>query len=146
MAVHPRNSLKMSDQETSAQNPADTAGESSIGEQADATTAAARPAASPSQAAPLLMGVKLPIRILLGRTQLSLRDIAQLGCGAVVELDCSPDDPVEIIVNDRVIAHGEVVVVSGNYGVRVTKIASRQEDQETERAASDLFSLSQKLR
>ena len=92
------------------------------------------------------MGVKLPIRVLLGRTQLSLRDITQLGNGAVVELDCSPDDPVEIIVNDRVIAHGEVVVVSGNYGVRVTKIASRQEDQETERAASDLFSLSQKLR
>ena len=42
----------------------------------------------------------------------------------MVELDCSPDDPVEIIVNDRVIAHGEVVVVSGNYGVRITKIAS----------------------
>jgi len=136
----------MSDQETSAQNPADTAGESSIGEQADASTAAARPAASPSQAAPLLMGVKLPIRILLGRTQLSLRDIAQLGCGAVVELDCSPDDPVEIIVNDRVIAHGEVVVVSGNYGVRITRIASRHDDMETETAPSDLVSLSQKLR
>ena len=92
------------------------------------------------------MGVKLPIRILLGRTQLSLRDITQLGNGAVVELDCSPDDPVEIMVNDRVIAHGEVVVVSGNYGVRITKIASRHEDPETDRAASDLFSLSQKLR
>ena len=39
----------------------------------------------------------------------------------MVELDCSPDDPVEIMVNDRVIAHGEVVVVSGNYGVRITK-------------------------
>ena len=57
----------------------------------------------------------------------------------------SPDDPVEIMVNDRVIAHGEVVVVSGNYGVRITKIASRHEDPETDRAASDLFSLS-KLR
>ena len=72
------------------------------------------------------MGVKLPIRVLLGRTELRLRDIAQLGNGAVVELDCSPDDPVEIIVNDRVIAHGEVVVVSGNYGVRITKIASHR--------------------
>jgi flagellar motor switch protein FliN len=92
------------------------------------------------------MGVKLPIRILLGRTQLPLRDIAQLGNGAVVELDCSPDDPVEIIVNDRVIAHGEVVVVSGNYGVRITKLGSRREDQETDSEISDLFSLSQKLR
>ena len=92
------------------------------------------------------MGVKLPIRVLLGRTQLCLRDIAQLGNGAVVELDCSPDDPVEIIVNDRVIAHGEVVVVSGNYGVRITKIATRHQDPGTDDAPSDLFSFSQKLR
>jgi flagellar motor switch protein FliN len=130
-----------SGQETSAQPLAGV-----TDQQAEATAPPSRPAAAPSQAAPLLMGVKLPIRVLLGRTQLSLRDITQLGNGAVVELDCSPDDPVEIIVNDRVIAHGEVVVVSGNYGVRVTRIASRQEDQETDRAASDLFSLSQKLR
>ena len=102
--------------------------------------------AEPSRAAPLLMGVKLPIRVLLGRTQLCLRDIAELGSGAVVELDCSPDDPVEIIVNDRVIAQGEVVVVGGNYGVRITKIASRSAEPESENPASDLFSLSEKLR
>jgi flagellar motor switch protein FliN/FliY len=113
--------------------------------QADPSTAS-RPAAGPSQAAPLLMGVKLPIRVLLGRTELCLRDIAQLGNGAVVELDCSPDDPVEIIVNDRVIAHGEVVVVSGNYGVRITKISSHHHDPETEGGLSDLVTLSQKLR
>jgi flagellar motor switch protein FliN/FliY len=131
----------MSDQETSTQSPAET-----IEQSAEATPSATRPATGSSQAAPLLMGVKLPIRVLLGRTQLSLRDIAQLGSGAVVELDCSPDDPVEIVVNDRVIAHGEVVVVSGNYGVRITKIATRQENPETESATSDLFTLSQKLR
>jgi len=100
----------------------------------------------PSRAAPLLMGVKLPIRVLLGRTRLCLRDIAELGNGAVVELDCSPDDPVEIIVNGRVIAQGEVVVVGGNYGVRITKIASRGEEREPEAGTSDLFSLSEKLR
>jgi len=99
-----------------------------------------------SLAASLLMGVKLQIRVLLGRTQLPLRDIVQLGSGAVVELDRSPDDPVEIVVNNRVIAHGEVVVVSGNYGVRVTRIASRHEEVETEAASMDLLSLSQKLR
>ena len=130
----------MSDQETSTQIPA-----GATEEQVDATTVA-RSSPGPTQAAPLLMGVKLQIRVLLGRTQLSLRDIAQLGSGAVVELDCSPDDPVDIIVNDRVIAHGEVVVVSGNYGVRITKIASHHEDPQTENGASDLFSLSQKLR
>ncbi len=136
----------MADQEESTQTPP------SAEEQSNPGTSAARPpseparAPEPSRAAPLLMGVKLPIRVLLGRTQLCLRDIAELGSGAVVELDCSPDDPVEIIVNDRVIAHGEVVVVAGNYGVRITKIASRVEAPEAEGGAADLFSLSEKLR
>jgi flagellar motor switch protein FliN len=135
----------MSDEQTSTETNTPTPAGADT-EQLDATTAAARPAPSLSQAAPLLMGVKLPIRVLLGRTQLCLRDVAQLANGAVVELDCSPDDPVEIIVNDRVIAHGEVVVVSGNYGVRITKIASRHTDSETESAPADLVGLSQKLR
>lgn len=131
----------MPDQETTTQTST-----GSPEEQADTSASTTRPAPGLSQAAPLLMGVKLPIRVLLGRTQLPLRDIAQLGNGAVIELDCSPDDPVEIIVNDRVIAHGEVVVVSGNYGVRITKIGSQHEDPQSENATSDLFSLSQKLR
>ena len=138
----------MSDQETSTaapesmEAPVDIAG----GQSASGPVSTPK-AAGFSQAAPLLMGVKLPIRVLLGRTQLALRDIAQLGNGAVVELDCSPDDPVEIIVNDRVIALGEVVVVQGNYGVRITKIASRRHDDgDVEIAPSDLASLSDKLR
>lgn len=137
----------MSDQETTQETTTPT--EATTGPVEDPITAApspTRPSSSTSQAAPLLMGVKLPIRVLLGRTQLCLRDIAQLGNGAVVELDCSPDDPVEIIVNDRVIAMGEVVVVAGNYGVRITKIASQQQESEIENTGSDLFSLSQKLR
>jgi flagellar motor switch protein FliN/FliY len=138
----------MSDQETNTPTPvsADVASADTTPDATpDATSAAAKPSAGAAQAAPLLMGVKLPIRVLLGRTQLCLREIAQLGSGAVVELDCSPDDPVEIIVNGRVIAHGEVVVVSGNYGVRITKIASQHEDAEKESVASNLFSLSRNL-
>lgn len=131
----------MAEQQESTQAPPSTAEEQIV-----ASAPPQRPVASLASAAPLLMGVKLPIRVLLGRTQLCLRDIAELGSGAVVELDCSPDDPVEIMVNDRVIAHGEVVVVSGNYGVRITKIASRPEHPEAEGEASDLFSLSDKLR
>lgn len=137
----------MADQEESTQTPP-----ASPDEQLDSGVSAPRPASEstrapePSRAAPLLMGVKLPIRVLLGRAQLCLRDIAELGNGAVVELNCSPDDPVEIIVNERVIAHGEVVVVAGNYGVRITKIASRPENSEAEDATADLFSLSEKLR
>jgi len=103
------------------------------------------PASSVSHAAPLLMGVKLPIRVLLGRTQLCLRDVAQLGNGSVVELDCSPNDPVEVIVNDKVIAHGEVVVVGGNYGVRITRIAASA-DKADSTGQSELLSLSERLR
>lgn len=98
-----------------------------------------------SHAAPLLMGVKLPIRVLLGRTQLCLREVAQLGSGSVVELDCSPNDPVEITVNDKVIAQGEVVVVAGNYGVRITRIAAQSEKDEIP-AQSELLNLSERLK
>jgi flagellar motor switch protein FliN len=137
----------MSEQEQTTQAPPASLEEQ---EQLNPGMSASRPSSGPSSsqasAAPLLMGVKLPIRVLLGRTQLCLRDIAELGNGAVVELDCSPDAPVEIIVNDRVIAHGEVVVVSGNYGVRITKIASHGGAPEMEGTAADLFSLSDKLR
>jgi len=103
------------------------------------------PPPSISNAAPLLLGVKLPIRVLLGRTQLCLRDVAQLGSGSVVELDCSPNDPVEVIVNDKVIAHGEVVVVGGNYGVRITQIAAPADKAEFQ-AQNELLNLSERLR
>ena len=100
---------------------------------------------SVSHAAPLLMGVKLPIRVLLGRTQLSLKDVSQLGSGSVVELNCSPNDPVEVIVNDKIIAHGEVVVVQGNYGVRITRIAGSAENGEFG-GQNELLNLSERLR
>jgi len=103
-----------------------------------------RPAASST--APLLMGVKLPIRVLVGRARLPLRDIVRLGSGSVVELDCSPDDPVEIIVNDRVIARGEIVVVGGNYGVRVTKIESHGPTAGPLQPVNDLMALSERLK
>ena len=110
-----------------------------------AVLSADSPASIVSHAAPLLMGVKLPIRVLLGRTELRLRDVAQLGSGSVVELDCSPNDPVELIVNDKVIAHGEVVVVAGNYGVRITRIAGVADKGEVG-AQNELLNLSERLK
>jgi flagellar motor switch protein FliN/FliY len=109
-----------------------------------APEAGAKPAGLP--AAPLLMGVKLPIRVLMGRTQLPLRDIARLGGGSVVELDCSPDSPVDILVNDRVIAQGEIVVVGGNYGVRITRIASAGQSSSERKQDEDLLGLSERLK
>jgi len=95
--------------------------------------------------APLLMDVKLPIRILMGRTQLCLRDIAQLGSGSVVELDCSPSEAVEIVVNGRAIAQGEIVVVGGNYAVRITKIAGEPE-RARDQPGDELRDLSERLK
>ena len=117
----------------------------SIETQPESQTTVDAAASTFSQAAPLLMGVKLPIRVLLGRTQLCLREVAQLGSGSVVELDCSLTDPVEVIVNGEVIAHGEVVVVAGNYGVRITRIAAPREAGEAP-AQSELLNLSERLK
>jgi len=56
-----------------------------------------------------------------------LRALTRLSPGSVIDLGRSPDDPVELLVSDRVIAHGEVVIVGGNYGVRILDVVSQSE-------------------
>jgi flagellar motor switch protein FliN/FliY len=75
----------------------------------------------------LLMEVELPVSVSFGRAQLPLRDVLKLNSGSIVELNRTISDPVEIIVNNCVIARGEVVVVEGNYGVRIHQVISREE-------------------
>jgi flagellar motor switch protein FliN/FliY len=75
----------------------------------------------------LLLDVELPVSISFGRTQLPLKDVLRLTTGSIVELNRGVSEPVEILVNHCLIARGEVVVVEGNYGVRIQQIASRQE-------------------
>lgn len=75
----------------------------------------------------LLMEVELPIGVSFGRAQMRLKDVIKLTTGSIVELNRSISEPVEIIVNNCVIARGEVVVVEGNYGVRIQQIISREE-------------------
>jgi flagellar motor switch protein FliN/FliY len=75
----------------------------------------------------LLLEVALPIVVSFGRTSLQLREVLKLNTGSIVELDRFVSDPVEVIVNDCVIARGEVVVVDGNYGVRINQLASRED-------------------
>jgi flagellar motor switch protein FliN len=72
----------------------------------------------------LLMDVELEVTLRFGERQLLLKDLLELVPGAVVELDQQVQDPVELLVGRKVIARGEVVVVDGNYGLRVTEIAS----------------------
>ncbi len=75
----------------------------------------------------LLMGVELPVSVSFGRVQIPLQDVLKLTAGSIIELNRSVDQPVEVIVNHCVVAQGEVVVVEGNYGVRIQRIMSRQQ-------------------
>jgi flagellar motor switch protein FliN/FliY len=75
----------------------------------------------------LLLDVELPVSISFGKTQLPLKDVLRLTTGSIVELNRGVSEPVEILVNHCLVARGEVVVVEGNYGVRIQQIASRQD-------------------
>ncbi len=75
----------------------------------------------------LLLEVEMPVSVSFGRAQLPLRDVLKLTTGSIIELNRTVNEPVEIIVNNCVIARGEVVVLEGNYGIRIQQIISRQE-------------------
>ncbi len=75
----------------------------------------------------LLLDVELPVSVSFGRAQVPLKDVLKLTTGSIVELNRSILEPVEVIVNNCVIARGEVVVVEGNFGVRIQQVISRQE-------------------
>jgi len=103
-----------------AENPAQLA-KKLAGESAQPTTAAN------AGSIDLLLDVELPVSVSFGRAQLMLRDVIKLTTGSIVELNRALAEPVEVIVNNCVIARGEVVVVVGNYGIRIKQVVSRQE-------------------
>ncbi|RJP35179.1 MAG: flagellar motor switch protein FliN [Phycisphaerales bacterium] len=73
----------------------------------------------------MLMDVKLRVKIELGRTRMLVEDVLKLGEGSVVELDKLAGDPVDVYVNDRLIARGEVLVLNDNFCVRVSEVLNR---------------------
>ena len=75
----------------------------------------------------LILDVPLDISVVLGRTKKSIKDILSLGTGSLIELEKLAEEPVEILVNGKKIAFGEVVVVDENFGVRITSIVSNAE-------------------
>jgi len=83
--------------------------------------------AGPPGSLDLLLDVELPVCVSFGRAQLMLKDVIKLTTGSIVELNRTLSEPVEVIVNNCVIARGEVVVVEGNYGIRIKQVISRQE-------------------
>jgi len=79
----------------------------------------------------LLMDVELEVTLRFGRRQMFLSEILNLATGSLVELDQQIHDPVELLVGNKLVALGEVVVADGNYGIRITEIASRRERMES---------------
>lgn len=72
----------------------------------------------------MLLDVNLQVSVELGRTRLQIRDILQLGPGSIVELDKQAGEAVDILVNDKPIAKGEVIIIDENFGIRLTSITS----------------------
>ncbi len=74
-----------------------------------------------------LLDIPLKVTVELGRTRMLIRDLLQLGQGSVVELNKLAGEPMEVFVNDKLVAMGEVVVVNEKFGVRLTDIISATE-------------------
>ena len=83
----------------------------------------------------LLLDVELPVSISFGKTQMPLQQVLRWTTGSIVELESEVNEPVEVVVNNCVIARGEVVVVDGNYGVKVQQIVSRAQRLQTTNAS-----------
>ena len=78
----------------------------------------------------LIKDVKLPMRVRIGSKRMLLKDVLAMDIGSVVELDQLANDPLEVLVDDKVVAYGEVVIVDGNFGVQITHIGSKRETLE----------------
>lgn len=75
----------------------------------------------------ILMDVNLPVAIELGRTKMSISEILGMGPGSVVELNKLAGEPVDVLVNYKIVAKGEVVVIDENFGVRITQLMTPEE-------------------
>lgn len=81
----------------------------------------------PSRNLDLIMDVPLEFSVVLGKTKKTIEEVLALGAGSVVELNKLADEPLEVYVNGKLIAHGEVVVINENFGIRITQILSKEQ-------------------
>lgn len=72
----------------------------------------------------LLMDIPLEISVELGRVKMLVREVVELGTGSIIEIDKAAGEPVDVMVNGRLVARGEVVVIEDNFGVRITEIVN----------------------
>jgi len=82
---------------------------------------------TPADRIDVILDIDLPLIVRFGRTELPLRTLARMGPGSLIDLGRSADDPVDVLVSNRVVARGEVVIVGGNYGVRILDVVSPKE-------------------
>ncbi len=75
----------------------------------------------------MLLDVPLDVSVELGRCRMTIQDLLGLAPGAIIELDKVAGEPLDILINDRLVARGEAVVVNEKFGVRITDIVSPQE-------------------
>jgi flagellar motor switch protein FliN len=75
----------------------------------------------------VILDIDLPLVVRFGRTEMTLKALAALGPGSVIDLGRSPEDPVDVLVSNQLVARGEVVIVAGSYGVRVTDVINPTE-------------------
>jgi flagellar motor switch protein FliN/FliY len=75
----------------------------------------------------LLLGVNLNLTLRFGQRVLMLREILDLNAGSVIELDRDVQEPADLLLGDKIIARGQVVIVDGNYGIRITEVVDAQQ-------------------
>jgi flagellar motor switch protein FliN len=89
------------------------------------------PANPPTRGVELLLDIELEASLRFGSKEMPLSDVLELGPGDVVQLDRHVSDPVDLIVGDKIVARGEVVLVNGNFGLRVTEVAEPKKSLES---------------
>ncbi len=97
----------------------------------EAVDGSATTAASRESRIEVILDIDLPVTVRFGQTELTLRALTRLGPGSVIDLGRSPDEPVEVMVSNHVVARGEVVIVGGNYGIRILDVVSPSERART---------------
>jgi flagellar motor switch protein FliN/FliY len=79
-----------------------------------------------TEAINLLCDIELDASLQFGSREMPLQEVLELGPGDVIELDRHVSEPVDLVIGDRIVARGEVVIVSGNFALRITEVATPQ--------------------
>jgi len=134
--ITPEELAQITGQKTTGAPPTITPAPAPVAVPAGRTAATPSSTAHPAQFAPLqpanddtgatnldlLLGVTLQVTVELGRAKVTIEEILHLGPGSVVELDKLAGEPVDVLINGRLIAKGEVVVIDDRFGVRITDV------------------------